>query len=94
MKFKKEDLESLAYKDEPENFKIIEDIICGHRRWSVDHSLVFKYKDKFYKTNYSHGATEAQDESPYEHDDNEIECQEVIPIEKTIMTYESLDGKE
>lgn len=50
--------------------------IIDTNRWSVIKEIVFEYEDKFYMTEYSEGATECQDESPWEYED-EIECVEV-----------------
>lgn len=58
----------------PEN--AIHDEITDTSRWSVNHEVVFKYNDRFYMTWYSEGATEMQDESPWEYED-EVECVEV-----------------
>ncbi len=72
-----------------EKFKLITDTIIGHSRWSVEHELIFQYNNKFYKTHYQRGATEMQDERPWEYQDD-IECQEVKPMEKTIVIYEEV----
>ena len=56
--------------------------------WSVHHEMVFKYEGMFYRTHYSVGATETQDESPYEYDEDMIECTIVHPVEKTVTVYE------
>ena len=64
------------------------DRIIGHRRWSLDYERVFAYEGRFYLTVYSVGATERQEERPYEYEGNEIECVEVFPREKTITVYE------
>ena len=87
MLFTKEFLQDLAgnYAD---NVEKIEETILDHSRWSVTYEMVFKYNDKFYKTTYSRGATEYQDESPFEHEDDEIEVPEVFPVQKTITVYE------
>ena len=88
MKFKKSVLQQLAYEDyDPNEFEIISTKICGNDRWSISHEQVFKYKGKFYKTHYSVGATEMQDEQPYEYDSDEIELKEVFPVEKTIIDF-------
>ena len=59
--------------------------IIDHTRWSVIHQIVFKYKDKYWRTNYSVGATESQDEMPWEFDDyvtcTEVERREVTKTE-------------
>lgn len=55
----------------------IENEIIDHTRWSVVHSIVFKWTDgKHYSASYSKGATECQDEGPWEYED-EVNCQEV-----------------
>ena len=51
--------------------------------------MVFKYHNKFYITSYQKGATEYQDERPYENEDDEIECIEVFPVETKIITYQT-----
>lgn len=65
------------------------DEITHHSRWSVHHRRVFKVGDAYYSTTYSIGATESQDESPYQYDDEEIECPEVVPVSQMVTTYEA-----
>ena len=50
--------------------------IVNTTRWSIIHEIVFEDNGKFYMTTYSAGATECQDEIPWEYDD-EIKCTEV-----------------
>ena len=50
--------------------------IIDTTRWSIVHEIVFEDQGKFYMTTYSEGATECQDERPWEYDD-EIKCTEV-----------------
>lgn len=50
--------------------------IVDTTRWSIIHEIVFEDNGKFYMTTYSEGATEYQDERPWEYDD-EIKCTEV-----------------
>jgi len=57
-------------------YSAIKNDIIDNSRWSIYHEIIFKDGDKFYRTSYSVGATECQDESPWEYDD-EIECTEV-----------------
>ena len=66
--------------------KTIYNKITDHSRWSVYHEVVFQHDTKFYQTGYSVGATESQDESPYEYEPEEIECPEVFPrtVVKTV----------
>ncbi len=54
-----------------------EDHVVDNSRWSINHEIVFKDKDgKYYSTAYSVGATECQDEGPWEYED-QVECTEV-----------------
>jgi len=50
--------------------------IVDTSRWSIIYSIVFKHEGKFYQTSYSIGATESQDEGPWEYEE-EVECTEV-----------------
>lgn len=69
---------------------LISDDIIDHGRWSIHHDIVFEYQDKFYTTSYSVGATEQQDESPWEYDGEWITCYECVPKEITIVEYERI----
>lgn len=87
--FKKEDLKDLV-NDECESLEKIEDRITDTGRWSVHYALIFKDKasGKFYATDYSRGATEQQDESPFEFEPDLVACREVRPVEQTVIVYE------
>ena len=78
MKFKREELQRMAYEDS-ERLEIVERKISDSSRWSIHYSVVFRDNetDKHYSSYYSVGATEYQDESPYEYESEEVECQEV-----------------
>lgn len=65
---------------------IVSDDVTGNGRWSIYHSVIFQVKGKFLRGNYSVGATEKQDESPWEYSDN-VEFEEVEPYEKTVTAY-------
>jgi hypothetical protein len=52
------------------------DEITDTSRWSVHHRIIFPYQGRFYEAHYSEGATEIQDESPWEYDET-VECTEV-----------------
>jgi hypothetical protein len=81
MKFNKNDLKW-------ETHETVSDKIIRQGRWSVQYERVFKHEGKFYLTTYSVGATESQDERPYDYEPDEIECKEVFPVEKTVIVYE------
>jgi hypothetical protein len=86
-KFKKEDLQNLVWEDITEGFEVIRDTIEENTRWAILHSMIFKYEDKYYETSYRVGATEQQDERPYEWEDDEIDCYEKVQAEKTVVIY-------
>lgn len=88
-KFKGETLRELVYEDLPkeDGYEIVEKKLVDTSRWSTNHSLVFTYQGKYYQTSYSVGATENQCEEPFEYND-EVECAEVHPVEKTVIVYE------
>ena len=92
MKFTKEFLQNLAWKGDydKDEVKVIETVLADTTRWSIVYDMVFLYKEKYYLTSYSVGATESQDESPYEYAGDEIECTEVVPVAKTITVYEKV----
>ena len=95
MKFSKQFMQDLVYDDyDPNEVSIIENEIYETSRWSVLYEMVFKYQDKFYKTTYSLPATEQQDETAYEYEDDEIDCVEVFPVEKTVVVYKPKQKEE
>jgi len=80
MKFSKEFLRDM-------DGETITDEVIDTSRWSIHYERVFKHEGKFYRTYYSCGATESQEEYPYRDEGDEIECQEVEPKEKTVTVY-------
>ena len=87
MKFSKELMLNILNGNAAE--EIVYDRVVDNTSWSIIYELVFKYNNKYYKTSYSVGATEYQDETPWEYND-EIECEEVEPIQKLITVYEKV----
>ena len=92
MFFNKEDLIDLLMSDELEingkTAKVVLDEQFDTSRWSAHYELVFSYDGTFYTTSYSRGLTEHQDETPFQYDDNEIECFEVAPVEVVKIEYQ------
>jgi hypothetical protein len=82
MKFPKNFLAEKAFDEE------ISETIIDHRRWVVVYEVIFKHQGKFYRTRFERGATEYQNQAPYEYEPDEIECQEVSPEKRTITVYE------
>jgi hypothetical protein len=58
--------------------------IIDTSRWSNIYEIIFEYEGRHYKTTYSEGATERQDESPWEYDDD-VEC---VEVEKKLVQVE------
>lgn len=58
---------------------VVRDIIVDNSRWSLQHELIFKFDGKLYRAYYSVGATEMQDERPWEYED-EVKCIEVMAV--------------
>lgn len=67
--------------------EIIKDTITDNSRWSIFHAITFRWIDgKTYRAYYSVGATEQQDESPWEYD-KEVECEEVAEVPVTTTQW-------
>ena len=73
--------------NDEEGVEVIEDTVTGNSRWSVQHRLIVKIKDKFYETHYQVASTECQDEQPWEYD-NKVVFEEVKMVAKTIDVWE------
>ena len=72
--------------------ELIQEELIDTSRWSHIHERVYKDLDsgKFYATTYSTGATECQDETPYEYDGEIIEFDEVVPVEVVKIEYHTV----
>ena len=73
------------YCDVP-GYEVVEDVVTGTSRWSTNYRLVFKHDGTYYETTYSRGATESQDEQPFD-DMYSVESTEVVPTQVTITKY-------
>lgn len=89
--FPREWLLEMLWGHAPAGASIISNDIVDTSRWSVIHALVFKFDDKFYSTDYRTGATEYQDESPWENE-SDVECTEVEPVEVVRIEYQPKKG--
>ena len=69
---------------------LVKEEIVEVTRWSIGYRIVFKFEGKFYRTGYSVGATEMQDEQPWQ-DEEEVECDEVRQVEKVVIDYELVE---
>lgn len=72
--------------------KLVQDELVDTSRWSHIHERIYQNLEdgKFYSTSYSTGATECQDETPYEYDGDVVEFIEVKAVEKTITVFEAV----
>lgn len=66
---------------------LIKDTITDTSRWSEHHEIIFAHDGKFYKTYYSQGLTEQQDEYAWDNDE-EVDCYEVELVEKVVKVWE------
>ena len=86
--------EAPAEGDYP-SFTVHEDTITGHRRWSVDHRLIFSITSgpdanrngEAWEVSYSRGATESQEQRAWA-DETEIEATLVRREERRVMVWE------
>lgn len=71
--------------------KVLRHKTVNNSRWSIHYKLIFQRNDDgpIYRANYSVGATEYQDERPWQ-DEKEVECIEVKAVEKVIVDYEDI----
>jgi hypothetical protein len=90
--FSKEDLIDCVDGDSNVLEKIEVEMI-DTRRWSIDYLLTFKDVETglFYQTTYSSGATECQDESPFEYDPDMVICTRVEQVEKLVKVWEAVN---
>lgn len=72
--------------------KTIYNKITDTDRWSTHYLQVFRIGERYFKTYYSQGSTEMQDESPYEYDDEWVEVEEVVSKEVTVTKYVPKEG--
>ena len=72
------------------DFKLVHSELVDTGRWSHIYERVYQdlSTGKYWSTSYSTGATECQDESPYEYDGDVIKFTEVVPVEHTVVKYE------
>lgn len=91
--YPKEVLQELTYEDyymdDELNLVVVKNVITDTSRWSVHYSLIFHdmNEDKFYSVTYSRGATESQDEYPFEWEPEKVEVHEVHKISQIVSTF-------
>ena len=74
-----------------EDWEEVENNVVDNSRWSIHHEGVFKHlpTSEYYSFGWSVGATESQDESPFEYED-EVTPILVKQVQKTITAWEAV----
>jgi len=90
--FPTEDLSDLIYEEELEIDGKLAKVVDGPNitdtsRWYIHYEMVFSYDGKYYSVDYRRGATEYQDEQPFEYDGDVIQCTEVVPQKVMVIKY-------
>ncbi len=90
MKLSKEDARMVIW-DDHEDFTEIESRVTSTSRWSIHNEGIYLHNPsgKHYKLEWSVGATEYQDERPFQYSDPELV--EVSPVSKTITVWEPVN---
>lgn len=84
----------LPYKGSAKHdVEVIEDSIIGAGRWSIHHLLTVRIKDQFYQTRYRVGATECQEERPWD-DQESVEFKEVVRREKLVQVWVPVEERQ
>jgi len=89
LQIEREIAEGLAYGDYDNTiYEVISNKILSKGRWNYRSELIVKTisDGRFWKSFYSKGATESQDEAPYEYGD--VIFEEVFPKKVEVLIYE------
>ena len=84
--FDKQELQEVLYGDS-DVVKLISNKYIESTRWSKINELIFEFEGRLYSVTYSYGATEQQEEMPFQYEDDFVECVEVEAVEKIIVDY-------
>lgn len=87
--FTREQLLSFLQEDEEDGTAVVNQLVES-TRWSLIYKFIFKFifkfEGKYYETSYLRGATEYQDEQPWQNK-KEVECTEVEPYTRMVIDY-------
>jgi len=84
-KFKKEFLQDILFGNPTPSY--VDHKIVRTTDWSIVYSMVFRYNDNYYQIEYSCGATELQNHTPFEYAPNNIECTHVEQKEVIVKQW-------
>lgn len=78
----KDDATELVYEGSVEGFTVIDTELVSTSRWSLNKRLIFTHKDAqgVWAVDYQVGATEYQDQEPFEYGPDPVNCYEVVSV--------------
>ena len=84
----KEQAREIVYGDSAE-FTMISEEICSVSRWSIHYDGVCQHREtgKYYLISWETGATELQDEEPFDYEDGPVVLIEAAPTVVTTVKY-------
>ena len=75
-----------------EGVELLENELLEVSRWQQHFRMTFKLPDgDIYQVRYTKGATEQQDEQPFEYADDIVPCVQVRPRTQVITVYEPIE---
>ena len=95
MKVTVEEARNIAW-DDSADFRMVEESVYDTSRWSIHKTGICEHieTNKFYELSWSVGATESQDEGPFEYESGDIELYEVVQKEVTVTKWVSASKKD
>ena len=89
MKVSKDTLVELAHGGSDPDWEVVHEEPISKSRWSINHTNIIKQlsTNRFFSTHFQRGATEYQEQEPYEYEPEEIELVEFVPVEVTVTKY-------
>lgn len=93
MIFDKKELQMIV-DDDSFDYEIVTTDIIGSGRWDIQYRTIFKNTEtgQMYVTYYNRGATEYQEEKPFEYDGDTIGVSEVNIEPISASAYLTVDG--
>ena len=79
----------LALSGDSERIEVLKDSLIDSSRWSLIYEVIFLDGEdgKTWSTTYTTGATENQDQGPFEYDDEMVPCIEMEAAKIVVETY-------
>jgi hypothetical protein len=83
-KFKSQDLRDMLWGDS-DSLKLVQDEITGTSRWATENTVVFEHDGHLFVSGYR--GSVGDNEGDYWDYEDEVECDEVFPVEKSVTVY-------